>query len=132
MQSQYNNAFISNNLKHRMQNVELKPIEHHMLRIIVNRSHTGNGYRTQLSLEQLQELAKFAYSLSAIAMALDTLHLRYIITAWTDGSLGPNLFFHEWGMHTGHGQQSSVTADGQGHQQSPESLCQSTPKSTTH
>ena len=132
MQSQYNNAFISNNLKHRMQNVELKPIEHHMLRIITNRSHVGNDYCTQLSLEQLQELAKFAYSLSAIAKALDTLHSRYIITAWTDGSLGPNLFFQEWEMHTGHGQQLSVTPDRQGHQESSESPCQSTPKTTTH
>ena len=132
MRSQYSNAFISNNLKHRMQNVELKPIEHHMLRIITNRSHVDNDYCTQLSLEQLQALAKFKYSISAIATALDTLHSRYIITAWTDGSLGPNLFFHEWEMRTGHGQQLSVTADGQSHQQSPESLCQSIPKSTTH
>ena len=132
MQSQYNNAFISNNLKHRMQNVELKPIEHHMLRIITNRSHVDNDYCTQLSLEQLQALAKFKYSLRDIEAALNLLHARDIITAWTDGSLGPNLFFHEWGMHTGHGQQLSVTADGQSHQQSPESLCQSTPKSTTH
>ena len=127
------NAFIKNNLQDYLDSVELTAVEHQMLRSINKRCDASNQHRVQLNCKQLQEITYNRYSLESIEIALDILCERRIINAYTDGSLGPNLFFWEWIMRIGSQQQLKTAINPRSDRQSHATACdQSATTPTIH